>query len=221
MPTFLKLLESFNRKERFFLVGEALGNPKFQLSDDFRLRLGSDDVFGIVPPKDALVFMDYHLDWLHASLFFSLPENDVEGVHPNSRHIATGTQEDMDLLIAFNSENNIHILLIEAKGATRWKNSQLTSKAGKFRKIFGDCPEKEYPGIVPHFCLMSPKPVPESIKSSEWPEWMTNNDNNPIWLKLDMPTDRRKVTRCNEDGKPQAHALIGSGYFNGRKIPDK
>ena len=44
MPTFLELLESFNRKERFFLVGEALGNS------NFRLRLGSNDVFGIAPP---------------------------------------------------------------------------------------------------------------------------------------------------------------------------
>ena len=64
MPTFLKLLESFNRKERFFLVGQALGNPNFQLSDGFRSMLGGQDAFGIVPPKDALVFMDYHLDWL-------------------------------------------------------------------------------------------------------------------------------------------------------------
>ena len=95
MPTFLKLLESFNRKERFFLVGQALGNPKFQLSDGFRSMLGGQDAFGIVPPKDALVFMDYHLDWLHASLFLSLPENDAAGVHPNSRQIATGTQEDI------------------------------------------------------------------------------------------------------------------------------
>ena len=221
MPTFLKLLESFNRKERFFLVGQALGNPKFQLSDGFRSMLGGQDAFGIVPPKDALVFMDYHLDWLHASLFLSLPENDVNGIHPNSQNVATGTQEDIDLLIAFQYESNIHVLLIEAKGATRWNNRQLTSKAEKFRNIFGDCPEKEYPGIVPHFCLMSPKPVPQSIKSTEWSEWMTNNDNKPIWLRLDIPTNRRKVTRCDEDGKSQAHALIGSGYFNGRQIPDK
>ena len=221
MPTFLKLLESFNRKERFFLVGQALGNPKFQLSDGFRSMLGGQDAFGIVPPKDALVFMDYHLDWLHASLFLSLPENDVNGIHPNSRNVATGTQEDIDLLIAFQYESNIHVLLIEAKGATRWNNRQLTSKAEKFRNIFGECPEKEYPGIVPHFCLMSPKQVPQSIKSTEWPEWMTNNDNKPIWLRLDIPTDRRKVTRCDENGNPQAHALIGSGYFNGRQLPDK
>ena len=35
----VKLLERFNRKERFFLVGDALGNHDFCLSDDFRRRL--------------------------------------------------------------------------------------------------------------------------------------------------------------------------------------
>ncbi len=36
MMTLMEHLESFNRKERFFLVGNALGNPDFQLSTDFQ-----------------------------------------------------------------------------------------------------------------------------------------------------------------------------------------
>ena len=35
----LDYLESFNRKERLFVVGDALGNPTFRLGDDFRKRL--------------------------------------------------------------------------------------------------------------------------------------------------------------------------------------
>ena len=41
MTSLMELLESFNRKERFFLIGDALGNRTFQLSTDFRARLGN------------------------------------------------------------------------------------------------------------------------------------------------------------------------------------
>ena len=67
MTSLMELLESFNRKERFFLIGDALGNRTFQLSTDFRARLSK--AFGIEPPSSAFVAMDYHLDWIHASLF--------------------------------------------------------------------------------------------------------------------------------------------------------
>ena len=82
MMTLLEHLESFNRKERFFLIGEALGNRAFQLSTDFRTRLS--EAFGIEPPSSAFVAMDYHLDWIHASLFLTLPGNDDEAVHLNT-----------------------------------------------------------------------------------------------------------------------------------------
>ena len=71
MMTLMEHLESFNRKERFFLVGNALGNPDFQLSTDFQTKLNT--AFGIQPPNSAFVAMDYHLDWLHASPFLALP----------------------------------------------------------------------------------------------------------------------------------------------------
>ena len=79
MMTLMEQLESFNRKERFFLIGDVLGNRAFELSTDFRARLS--EVFGIEPPSGAFVAMDYHLDWIHASLFFTLPGNDDEAVH--------------------------------------------------------------------------------------------------------------------------------------------
>ena len=59
MMTLLQYLESFNRKERFFLIGDALGNPAFQLSDDFRVELNT--AFGIHPLSNAFAAMDYHL----------------------------------------------------------------------------------------------------------------------------------------------------------------
>ena len=82
MTSLMELLESFNRKERFFLIGDALGNRAFQLSNDFRARIS--EAFGIEPPSSAFVAMDYHLDWIHASLFLTLPGNDDEAVHLNT-----------------------------------------------------------------------------------------------------------------------------------------
>ena len=41
MTTVIEYLESFNRKERFFLVGAALGNTQFQLGAAFRERVGA------------------------------------------------------------------------------------------------------------------------------------------------------------------------------------
>ena len=68
--------------------------------------------------------MDYHLDWIHASLFLTLPGNDSQAVHPNSGRVATGTQEDVDLLVAFEEGDITHLLLIEAKAETGWTNKQ-------------------------------------------------------------------------------------------------
>ena len=59
--------------------------------------------------------MDYHLDWLHASLFLSQPGNNADCVHSNVDSVATGTQEDIDLLIAVRSENSIHFFLLKQK----------------------------------------------------------------------------------------------------------
>ena len=87
MATLLEYLESFNRKERFFLVGEALGNPAFRLSSDFRTRLGA--VFGLAIPNDALVAMDYHLDWIYASLVLAAGGGE-SAVLSNDEHLVPG-----------------------------------------------------------------------------------------------------------------------------------
>ena len=196
MMTLMEQLESFNRKERFFLIGDALGNQAFQLSSPFRAKL--DAAFGVMPPSDALVAMDYHLDWIHASLFLSLPQNDEDAIHPNTRAIATGTQEDVDLLVAFDEGDTTHLLLIEAKAETGWTNSQTLSKAKRLERIFGTEGTK-YPKVKPHFGLMSPR-KPKQLKTCLWPPWMTR-DAEPIWFELKVPVGRRRVTRCDSSGR--------------------
>ena len=203
MMTLMERLESFNRKERFFLIGDALGNQSFQLSADFRTRLGV--AFGIKPPSNSFVAMDYHLDWIHASLFLALPGKDEDAVYPNTDTVATGNQEDVDLLVAFEQGDITHLLLIEAKAATGWTNKQTLSKAKRLKRIFG-ADGTRYPQVKPHFVLMSPRP-PKQLKSRCWPAWMTQN-GQPIWFELKMPPGRRRVARCDSGGRPSAEGAF-------------
>jgi len=39
--TLVQNLKMFNRRERYFVIDAALGNPEFQLGDSFRLELAS------------------------------------------------------------------------------------------------------------------------------------------------------------------------------------
>jgi hypothetical protein len=75
---FITYLRRFNRKERFFLVGWALGNREFRLAPAFSRGISS--VVSLEIPRDAFVAMDYHLDWIYGSAFLSATD-DAEGIH--------------------------------------------------------------------------------------------------------------------------------------------
>ena len=77
MTSVVKYLKRFNRKERFLLVGWALGNDEFRLGEEFRVAL--NDELGLnVPAGDCFVAMDYHLDWLYASLLLGTKGGETE-----------------------------------------------------------------------------------------------------------------------------------------------
>ena len=202
MPTLIERLESLNRKERFFVVGAALGNPRFRLDQKFRAKLGC--VFDLDVPDDAFAAMDYHFDWIHAALH--LTGRATEAIHSNEPMIVTGTQEDVDLLVAFEDEGTTHLLLIEAKAETGWTNKQLLSKAKRLRQIFG-ADGSRYCYVTPHFALWSPRP-PQELASYRWPVWMTR-DGKPIWFELCVPEGVSRVTRCDSDGKQSSK----DGFF--------
>ena len=145
--------------------------------------------------------MDYHLDWIHTSLFLTLPGNGQQAIHPNTGPVATGNQEDVDLIVGFDDGHVTQLLLIEAKGETSWTNKQTLSKANRLRDIFG-LDGTKYERVSPHFVLMSPRP-PRQLKSHLWPSWMTQG-GEPIWIELAVPTGRRKVMRCDSEGRPWA-----------------
>ena len=209
MSRLLEHITQFNRKERFFLVGLALGNERFALSKPFRAKVGQ--ALNLTIPPDAFVAMDYHLDWVYASLFLASSEAG-SGPHCNTDKLIHAHQEDIDLIVAYQDGETHHIVLLEAKGATGWTNKQLTSKANRFREIFGD-PSGAFPGVEPHFVIASPT-KPDRLQFSTWPKWMAPHGKIP-WFELLIPDLRKKVTRCDAAG---AIANTGDHW---RIIPDR
>ena len=192
MADLVKLLSRFNRKERFFLVRQALGNKEFALDANFREELSKQIEVNI--PCNAFAAIDYHLDWIAASLWaYQKPEN--EGLlFSNSNQVIKGTQQDIDLLIAFKAGGYYHLVLLEAKGYGSWDNNQMREKSQRLKRIFGECGEK-HPKVKPHFCLMSPK-QPQRLKTEHWPAWMRRCGGQPYyWLKLNLEPHRLRVTR--------------------------
>src|SRR4030042_3553244 len=166
-----KVIESlrlFNSKERFFMVGQILGNPDFKPSQTFVKEIESN--LNLELPIDLFTAMDYHLDWLYASLYLVF-NNGQNKIFSNDEKLITGYQEDIDFIIAFVQTNQCHIILIEVKGVMGWTNKQLRSKAIRLGKVFGQKGDK-WLGIVPHFLMMSPKKS-KNIDVSDWPKWMS------------------------------------------------
>ncbi len=200
MSALIEYLRSFNRKERFILLREALGEDTFTLDEDFRLRLGA--VIGVKVPAGAFVAMDYHLDWLQMALYLSTTPSPPLPIGNNDLFMAN--QEDADLLVAFDEGATTHLVLLEAKVETGWTNSQLKSKAQRLRLIFA--PGR--PGVdlaIPHFVLASPKRSTR-LRTDTWPRWMTRG-GSPLWMELPRPKGLHKVTRCTADQKAAASGL--------------
>ena len=199
MSELIGLLERFNRKERYFLIGQALGNAGFCLSEDFRGRLGGK--IGVSVPPKAFTAMDYHLDCVAASLVCHVKGDDPDDypIFPNEDGRVVGNQQDTDLLIAFVDEEKYHLVFLEAKGYESWNHVQLLRKASRLERIFGN-DGKKYPEVTPHFCMMSPRePSIPRMVTDRWPDWMTDK-GTPLWVKLCLPDDRIRVTRCNRYG---------------------
>ena len=206
MTDLIKILESFNRKERFFLIAQALGlhsdsgEPAFSLSDSFREQLNAKiDV--VIPPDPEKVFvaMDYHLDWLHAALVFTHTNQDENSKFSNEGKVIEGTQEDIDLLVAFKASEKFHLILVEAKAYSSWTNNQLSSKAKRLRRIFCD-DGKKWLDLQPHFYTIGPKES-EGLDLKSLPKWMLDADGKLQWLPLQLPKRKRRVVgRCDKDG---------------------
>ncbi len=192
-------LKSFNRKERFYLVGQMLGNPDFRMDKTQLAEISR--LIGITIPSEYFAAMDYHLDWIYASLFLTqhdankaFKRNSIENNGVKIDYQISGTQEDVDFLLAFvDHENTTHIVMIEAKGDSYFSNAQLNSKNKRFKAIFGN--EDTWPNVRPHFLLCSPK-EPQNVSIEDPVYFMCPQESQLIWFSLVMNTGKNKVTRC-------------------------
>lgn len=201
-------LRKFNRKERYFLIKEALCLEDFKLGDKFRDDF--EKALSIKIPKEAYAAMDYHLDWIDVSLRLWKKKIELNKIFENDfnekgKSQLNSNQEDIDFIIAYMDEEKYILILIEAKADTSWTNSQLDSKVNRFKKIFGEYCNK-YKNLEVYFILISPS-KPDKIKFEVWPEWMKKN-NKPIWLELKTEKSFYKITRCRQDGKPDIYGIF-------------
>ncbi|HAI21613.1 MAG TPA: hypothetical protein DCM14_06960 [Clostridiales bacterium UBA8153] len=196
MQYLIPYLRRFNRKERFFLVGLALGNEAFRLGDSFRQRLS--DVLDLALPGDAFVAMDYHLDWLFASIYLAATSGSP-GPHPRDFRLIRGTHEDIDLLVAFDAGEQSHVIMLEAKGVTSYSNRQFASKMARLAAAF-ETPQARR--VAPYLVLVSPA-QPQKLHGVG-PAWVFGKDGRIPWLHLPLPADLQKVVRCTETGAPSS-----------------
>ena len=190
----IELLKLFNRKERFFLVGQALGNRDFQLSKEFRESLRNSVDLSEEIPSDAFAAMDYHLDWVAAALARHAKDGGdciFENTECGSKKLVMGNQEDVDLLVAFRAKDETYrLIFVEAKGYTSWNSDQLKSKDKRLTLLFGHDGNR-IKGVKPYFCLMSPnEPV-----NLDLPKLSRKPDDSPYWLRMKLPPCRLGVTR--------------------------
>lgn len=199
MPSVLENLERLNRKERFYLIGAALGNQSFRLASEFRQELSRE--FALTVPENAFVAMDYHLNWIYTACALAFEQPIQKRIYPNASGIVDGTQEDVDLVIAWQDtpSNIFPVVMLEAKGATPYSNAQFRHKVNRLCQVFGD-DGKRWPHVTPYLGLMSPRP-PKRLDYSVCPSWMKIGGKIP-WLRMPIPTDRLVLFGCDNQGKP-------------------
>lgn len=190
----ISLLRYFNRKERFFLVGQALGNKDFILSENFRNEINKK--LNIDIPPDAFAAMDYHLDWIYASLYCA-EKGTTEFITDNPLGL-NSNQEDIDFLIAFKKEEIYHLILIEAKAESGWTNKQLGSKADKLKAIFG-YNSNLWKNVKPYLLITSPRKS-VNLRVDALPTYLQRSMDD-IWFQLNVPDYLIKITRCDANGK--------------------
>lgn len=194
MPSpLVNALGRFNRKERFWLLTEAIGVPFLSLCPIFLEKLEQE--LNVDIPADAWWAFDYHIDWLHAAPHFSpnFELSSEQAPKPNADKNIRGTQEDVDLIVAYEKT----IIFVEAKLSTSWSAAQLERKL----KRLGSLPAGDYQR---YFVLTSPS-RPKRLDTSQWPEWsLKPAASTPTFYHIPLRSgvegvDSLVVSRCLSD----------------------
>ncbi len=196
-------LAQFNRKERYWLLRNALGQQTDAdavpsaplLSETFRSRLGRRLNCDI--PPTAWWAMDYHLDWLYAATV--LLQGDKQTPYSNESRGIQANQEDIDFIIAFDKT----LILIEAKGYTPWSNEQLSSKKARLELIFKAIGADFKPMIgidKVFYVLISPDAINWKFPQTNQNGLLRENlpkgiDTAQVWMQLNMDDQLFKVIR--------------------------
>lgn len=227
MKDLLKYLEHFNRKERFFLLSQALGQravdntPRFQVDGDFLRSLCK--VVGIKVPLSEQVFMamDYHLNWIHASLVLAYNSDRDKRIQSfNAQNEIRSSQEDVDLLVAFPQGDRHHLIFVEAKGydangLANFDRGRLKEKTDRLCSMV-----KPYEDVESYYCLMSGY-EPQNLSAEDWPKWK----GQPLkWLELSLPPKRLVVYYGQQASTSSISKVKGVGkkrFTNEQIVPPK
>lgn len=180
MNRLIACLEDFNRKERYWLIRNALGDPDKPIPLDPSFRATILKEAGLDIPADAWWAIDYHIDWLFGALRTYLSA-DRCGAYQHD--LLTGSQEDFDFVIAYGTT----LIVIEAKATGSWDRKQYHSKFDRLERLehslFREC------GLTLHPLVLSPGAPPKDFKAR--------------WIKLRMDEKREHFTvlKRSPDGK--------------------
>lgn len=187
MVGLLEQLRRFNAKERYWLIHNATGNPP--LSQSFCSDLS--EVVDQNVPGDAWWAMDYHLDWIEAALLCTGVLLEGPFPEPESGRNFNRNQEDVDLIVAWDTGDNTNIVVIEAKGATSWGNEQYASKLKRLTYMHKQGNEGPA-GVTLQFVLASPS-RPKRLVAKKDATWACANDGSPRWIELQMPDNLQRL----------------------------
>lgn len=196
--TLLEHIKHFNCKERFLLIQHVL--PAAQpLAETFIAEINA--LLGTALTPSDYWCIDYHLDWLYAALTLHAGDLADDAQIEIDDRCFKASQEDIDLLLVSTRGAQTDLVLVEAKATTGWTNKQLRSKADRFGAIFGD-DGRRWPGVQPHFVLMSPRRPGRRLGTTAWPTWMRSY--HWIALQPEHPT-YGQLSRCNDQRQADEH----------------
>ena len=189
----LENLKKFDRKERGFLVRLMTGMD-FTLGEDIKEKI--EEKLSIKIPDKYFTAMDYHLDWIYASLYLSQDDIKKDAEHKIPfKECISGTQEDMDWIVVYKDEENesLNFVLIEAKGDASFSNKQMESKIKRLGEIFCD-----FDGVNVYLLLVSPKCPEKLVVTFKHDKFKFKNgpfnDINKMWLSMPM-NEIQKIVR--------------------------
>ncbi|WP_162238948.1 hypothetical protein [Methylobacterium sp. Leaf85] len=206
LMTLAEALQRFNRKERHWLVRDALGETSRRLDCNFLKRVEAavrcrDSTFSADPA--AWWAIDFHIDWLVAALHAHCSPDAATARQSNGDRRVTGSQQDIDLVVV----SGTTLILIEAKGVGSWRGAGLDQKIGRLAaltpSVFGA--DGLLGDVRTHFLLCSPGPAP-SLDVTPWPSW-TLVDGRPLHIPMKVSAEGGpllRVERCNDKNRSDA-----------------